>query len=510
VFRTSSLPALAACLLAACGPGETASPAARAAFLTVENLTGDPSLDWMSRALPAIAVAQLAGGARVAAFTAHTVPEAHAGVASQLVHGTLDRRAGKLRAEFFVEDARSHRMVRTAAFEGLGVLETADRLAKWFDPSAGPFSSTNPEAVEAWGRQDFARAVELDPDFGAAWFGWAQAERERGQPGAALEIAARALARPGLRSPLDQANLRVLEATLRGDSAARDGALADLLRLTPHDAQLARSLAESAFNARRFRQAAEFFQAAIRANPSDRLAYNLLGYALAFQGDLDGARRAFEEYAKEPGERANALDSEGEALFLHGRFAEAERYFLDAHEADPARHQGDDLRKAAYARWLAGDLAAADRLFERYLQFMSAARDQAIEWRRAAWLYSTGRQSHAMDLLAGVRGPAEATAKAQLEIWRNPERVPSDVEELARIYEQTPPGQDGLMQVLYARALLRSGRREEAARLLSLYPLPGTGDPLLQSLVFPLYLELRAELGRQGAGYRQAIVRPIL
>lgn len=487
---------LAACALAACGPAQEPPPAPRLAFLTVENLTGDSGLDWMSRALPAIAVAQLAGGARVAAFTAHTAPEAHAGGATQLVHGTLDRRAGKLRAEFSVEDARTHQVIRSGAFQDLDALETASRLAKWFDPGAGPFSSANLEAVEAWGRREFARAVELDADFGAAWLGWAQTEMARGQRQAALDIATRALARPGLRSPLDQANLRVLEATLRGDEAARSRALTELLRLAPHDAQLARSLAESAFNARRFSEAAEFFRTAIRANPSDRLAYNLLGYALAFQGDLEGARRAFQEYAKDPAERANALDSEGEALFLHGRFAEAERYFLEAHQADPARHQGDDLRKAAYARWLAGDLAEADRIFERYVQFMSAAKDQAIEWRRAAWLYSTGRQSQAMDLLAGLRGPAEGPAKAQLELWRNPERVPSDVEELARIYERTPPGQDGLMQVLYARALLGSGRRQEAARLLALYPLPGSGDPLLQSLVFPLYLQLRAEVTR--------------
>jgi hypothetical protein len=54
-----------------------------------------------------------------------------------------------------------------------------------------------------------------------------------------------------------------------------------------------------------------------------------------------------------------------------------------------------------------------------------------------------------------------------------------------------------VVRVFYARGLLKAGRKAEAEKLLELWPLPDSGEASLQPLLFPLYLELKKELGKQ-------------
>jgi hypothetical protein len=50
-----------------------------------------------------------------------------------------------------------------------------------------------------------------------------------------------------------------------------------------------------------------------------------------------------------------------------------------------------------------------------------------------------------------------------------------------------------LARTFYAAALLRAGRREEARKLVALWPLPKAADSL-EALMYPTFLELRREL----------------
>lgn len=487
-----------AALLAACGPGSEESSLRRVAFLPAENLSGDASLDWIASALPAIVAARLAGSGNVVPVVANSVHDAYQAGATRLVHGYFDRRGGRLHFDFSTEDSGTHKMIRTLAADGQP-LEVAGQLVASLSPSAGPFSSANPDAVEAWGRREYERAVALDPDFGAAWLAWAQTQAAAGQTDAALETASHALDRSGLRSPIDQANLRVLAATLRGDPAARRDALAGLLRLLPNDSNLARTLAEEAMAARHFDESVRFYRQVIRLDPDNAEVQNLLGYALTFAGDLPAARQAFDAYAKFPGHEANALDSQGEALFLTGQFAAAETYFLQAHAKDPNLLQGSDLLKAAYAQWLAGDLAKADATFARYMDYRMQQNDSAVGWRQAVWLYATGRRQEAMTTLEALQGPTAQLAAQQLAVWRSPQPLPEDLNQLEQLYQRTPPSRDGLVRVFYARALLQAGKRDQARDLLKLYPLPESGDALHQSFMYPTFLDLKKQLQQSPA-----------
>src|SRR5207344_1882048 len=96
------------------------------------------------------------------------------------------------------------------------------------------------------------------------------------------------------------------------------------------DPSLYEALGESEMKARHYAAAASAFSKIIELDPENVGALNSLGYADAFAGDLDGARRTFEDYGRQPGQRPNSLDSLGEVFFMRGKFTEAEKYFLDA------------------------------------------------------------------------------------------------------------------------------------------------------------------------------------
>jgi tetratricopeptide (TPR) repeat protein len=420
--------------------------------------------------------------------------DAYASGATQLVHGYFEKRGRDLHFEFVIEDAQTHKTLQTVAGDG-EMLAVFDRLARQIDSSAHPFSSTNPQAVAAWAHGEFENAVSLDPDFGAAWLSWAQARVAARDQQQASEIVVRALQQRELRSPVDRAHLEFVSATLRQDEPAQQRTLTALVQLTPHDLALLRRLASGEMNARRFSEAAKYYGAILQESPDDLDTWNQLGYAQAFAGDVGSALKSLERYARDPAHAANALDSQGEVSFLNGRFVEAEKYFLEAHAKSSALLGGGDLLKAAYARWLQGDLAGADQLFVRYLTFRTQQNDVLVPWRQAVWEYSTGRSDPAIARLSSVTGPVANIARAQIAIWKDPSKLPRDPATLKQAYQRTPPASDGITRVLYAAALAEAGQKDEARKLLAVWPLPGLeGDPLLQSFLFPKYLELKREL----------------
>ncbi len=477
----------------------------RVAFLPFENLTGDPALDWISSAGPTILNDELLGG------TAHAVPvqamalrDAYASGATRLVHGYMEKPRGSnsqgsnsrdsFHFEFMVEDAQTHKALQTLASDG-DPLPSLDGLAKQIDPAAHAFSSTNPQAVTAWASGDYEKAVSLDPGFGAAWLSWVRARVSAGDTPKATEIVAQALGQPSLQSPVDRAQLEFLSATLRQDDPGQEQALAALARLMPHDLALLRQLAAREMNARRFSESARYYQAVLQEDPDDIDTWNLLGYAQAFAGDLESALKSFERYGRDPAHAANAQDSAGEAAFLNGKFAEAEKLFLAAHAKSSALLGGVDLLKAAYSHWLQGDLPGADKLFLQYVAFRTEQKDVLVPWRQAVWEYSTGRSDAAIARLSNVTGSIENVARAQLALWKDLSKLPQDPAALKQAYERTPPTGDGIPRVFYAAALAEAGQKDEARKLLAFWPVPGLeNDPLLQSFVFPKYLELKREL----------------
>jgi tetratricopeptide (TPR) repeat protein len=467
----------------------------RIAFLPFHNLTGDAAFDWVSNAGPAILSEELAGAAHVSPLRAQSVGTAVLQDATQLLHCTYSRRGTALRLDFALEDAEHHRMIKTGSAEGT-LLFAVNTLALKLDPAARPFSSANADAVMAWGRGELERAVTLDPDFGAAWVSWISQSAESSKRDVAAALAERALARASLRTAFNKAQIQLASAILHNDEAARGAALSDLSRFSPNDVGTLVELGLIEQRRRRYSAATLLYQRALAIDPGSATALNGLGYAQGENGDLEAAKKTLELYGQRPDQANNALDSLGEVYFMNGRFADAEKYFLQASARDPNFLNSAPLMKAAFARWLGGDLAGADALMAKYLDFRAKQNDSLVAWRRAFWQYATGRSEQALAALEQAPPDQAATIERQRSVWRGEVRPPEDLSQLKALFESTNPAADGLARTLYAAALARAGKAQEARALLKLWPLPDSpGDPLFQSLLYPKFLELRKTLG---------------
>jgi Flp pilus assembly protein TadD len=480
--------------LAACSRAPD-SAVQRTAFLPFANLTGDTSLDWIASEAPAIIASQIASSATLVPLRVETLSDAYRARATRLVHGYFTKRGDVLRFEVDVEDAARHHMVKNTLADG-SVLDAMNSVAKSLDPAAQAFSTSNSGAVAAWGRHDYEQAVMLDPDFGAAWVAWMQTLADQGNATGAIEVARRALERPSLRNALDRAQIEVASATLRQDSSGRSKALTTLTRLEPADTSVIDALAQNELNARHFANAIEQYRKLLLLDPANSAAMNTLGYAEAYTGDVDAARKALEEYGRQPDQKLNSLDSIGEAYFMNGRFADAEKFFLQAYQADQTFLGGAELNKAAYARWLGGDLTGADAIMQQQLSRQASLHDPLVTWREAVWEYATGRREQAMVKLASAPAASKEVAERQMAVWRGAVKVTRDLSALKQLYERTPPTADSQVRTFYASALVAAGKEEEARPLLALWPMPDSGgDPLLQSLVYPMFLEARRAVG---------------
>src|SRR5258708_17890264 len=249
----------AAALLALTGCSRAPQPVMqRIAILPFENLTGDAAFDWIRSAGPVILSEEVSGAAHLSPLRVPTVSEATLAGATRLLHigyskPAYSKRAGSpdggskdsaaLHFEFAIEDAGRHKMVVTGALDG-AVLFAMNTLARTLDPAARPFSTPNQEAVAAWGRLEFERAVMLDPDFKTAWTTWAEQLARSGTPAQALVLAERALSRASLRSPLSKAQIQLQAAVLRKDERARIAALTTLAGLAPNDTGTVMALTE--------------------------------------------------------------------------------------------------------------------------------------------------------------------------------------------------------------------------------------------------------------------------
>ena len=435
---------------------------------------------------------ELAGSARVKAVGVGSVADARVLGVPQALHTYFTREHGKLRVHFEMEDTASLRIEPAALTSGT-LLGAVDDLVRRLDPKARGFSTSNPLAVEAWGQGAFEHAVELDPDFGAAWLSWVRTLAQSGKADDAVQIADRGLARKTLRTDWSRGELRVLIANIRKDIPGRAAALSDLANLAPSDAAALFAAAEAQGLARDFQASADLYRKTLAVDPSNVAAMNALGYTEGYLGDVEAARKTFEDYGKLPGSRVNSHDSLGEVYFMNGRFREAEKEFAQTVALDPNFLRGATMVKAAYAHWLAGDRTGADAMFQKYVAAIAKSNVPLAVWRQSAWLYATGRQDQAEALL--MKAPPDDRIRQQLTIWKNADRLPFGLEALRTIYLSTTPAQDGIERALYAAALIGAGKEAEARTILKRWPLPeNSSQPEIDTIVFPRYLALRKKL----------------
>jgi Tfp pilus assembly protein PilF len=312
-----------------------------------------------------------------------------------------------------------------------GLLSATGQLAHNLDPSAQPYASSDLTAIRAYtearfdadfasARSQLEQAVARDPGYGPAWVALAQRSAAAGDVAAARQVVEKALA--AKVGETDRVRLQALDAGFRGDESGREQAFAKLSQMDPGDVNLMLNVAGAAYRDRRFPDAVAAYQKAAAAAPDQVGTWNLLAYAQAYAGDFEGAKASLEKYRQLAPSDPNQLDSLGDIHYLFGRFADAEKYYLEAAGRSSAFLGGGPLHKAAEARWIAGDQAKADELERRYLDARQKASDPLVGYRDAQWKYLTGRQTDgvaALDAAArSMSGDAAALARAELAAWR--------------------------------------------------------------------------------------------
>jgi tetratricopeptide (TPR) repeat protein len=431
----------------------------RIAILRFENLGADPSADWIGRAFAEIVTAELTGapglyaipggrvhavaaglGARPAVapgISAERTPALAAG-ATEIAYGQYAVRGGTLEVRVTVEDELTGKMtvLNPVSAPAGDIVSAATAVARQISTHVTPYGTKNPQVVQAYvdalegiGREnaaeDLEKAIAADPNFGPTYRQLAQLKARQNDLAGAREVLDRALTRGNAIPDSDRAFLQLEDAVLSNDTAARLNALAALAKANPNDPETWHELAAAAVATRRYAQAVEAYRKAVAIQPDNPEFWNQFGYAAAYAGDAATATNAIERYRKLAPDSPNPLDSLGDVNLIAGHLHEAEEYYREAAKKYPAFYAGLDFLKAALAHLMTGDVSGADALAQQYFDARIAAKDPAVDYRKAQWAWISGRRKSACAKLeqvarAAETGPARNIAShayTELAMW---------------------------------------------------------------------------------------------
>lgn len=508
----------------------------RLAVLPFENLSGDPSLEWVGPALREGIVLQLNTLPHLRAGMFQNARDAASARAKIVVTGYFVRTGSRLRLE--AEQRRTdtgkvlaqRRLESPAGSEG--VLPLCAELARWLDPGAPPLETSSPGALRALaeGRtsptltaalEAFERGAQADPGFGPLYIAWAQALLQYNQSAAALGVLRRAQ-ELGERIPARRrAEIAMLRARVEGDRAALRKAAAELAATTPSDTGLQVELSRLEAAEGNYDAGAQRLRRAVQVDPEEPSAWNDLAYAEARLGRRTEAQAALVAYQRLAPREANPLDSLGDICYHFGEFEAAAKAYQEAFDRDPSFLGGATLYKAARAKLMLGDLPGAREILRRYLELRRRGGDPLADFVHADWLYLAGEREEGrrtMEALAGSgAGEVSELARSRLALWNLTSGRKDEAVGLARGVlqrSQAPaarsaallvmvvagaPGWEGVPEGpfrslgLACRALL-DRRYDQAAQILK--PLHRATDPLSQDQLGALLAWALIEAGQ--------------
>ncbi len=363
--------------------GRSAAPAAPKALAVVEfeNLSGDPSLDWLSDGLVEVLTTDLAQakqlevisterlrslihrrvkeGARLPADQAHDVAqEAHA---DWFLSGALLKVGAGLRLDLRVQDTSTGQVLFADKVEGenpqavfaMADQATAGILGQLVPGGAASTSSaamltSNIEALHAYeegldyvdrlildkAAASFRRAVELDPQFAMAHFQLSAAQT--GDDVQARREIARAAELAGHLPRQQQLEIEAGRLGRDGRFDEADRILDTARREFPRDIGVRNDLATQMLFEWRYTDAIGPSEEVIRLDDRQAGAYNALAYGYAWQGEIQKALAAIDKYAAlEPPNDPNPIDSHGDVFAMNGRFEEAIPFYRKNQDLNP-------------------------------------------------------------------------------------------------------------------------------------------------------------------------------
>jgi hypothetical protein len=428
-------------IMAACSAKKENEPPARYAVLRLENLTSDPSLNWIGRAASEVLIREIGALPSSSIYAANENfgrrPVSAPGVSTELtdallaganrvITGYYEMNRGSLTFHLVEEEARSGKRLGDFSAKG-AVLDACAELARQLTASPKPYATKSQAALQNYAQgletddphaNFYQAATAADPNYSDAYLAWGETALAYKKADTVAHVLAEAEAHHA--DPAVIARLKLAEATAFNDASARTAALKQIVETDPGNLKAIQALGEEEMAQHRFTEAAAAFgQGASNVRPD---LINMKAYALMFAGDEKGALDAVHEYQKAAPQDANALDSEGDIHYFFGYFSEAEKLYLASESRNPHFNQGGEVWKAARAHLMTGDIAGASAIFDRYREEREVAKDPAVTFRKAEWQFLTGDREAG---LAGMRqlassatsGALKTLALTQAAIW---------------------------------------------------------------------------------------------
>jgi serine/threonine protein kinase/tetratricopeptide (TPR) repeat protein len=431
------------------------------AVVGFENLTGEPSYDYLKKAIPNLLITSLEQSkyidvtswerlADLAGFEDRDVVTAgerdawfdicrREGV-DIIVLGSFTKADSMFATDAKVYDVPTKNLLKSAGARGEGVgsilRSQIDELSRQISQGAGlseraaarhakPITEVATGSMEAYeyllkgqesferynfdeARQAFEKAVEKDPSFALPHFyltrvysGMAEAPKAA----KALEQFKK-LSKSSPGKGKDALYVTALSALVEKDMNGYVKGLREVIKADPKDKRAHADLAWFYKNDKKYAEAVAEFEKALAIDPNFGYALNLLAYTFGEMGEKDKALKTFDRYAAvQPGE-ANPLDSMGDLYFLTGEVDKARAKYQQALAIRP---DFASAWKLAYLYAMDGDYDASLRWVDHII---AQARNDGMRADGHQWkgfYYSLmGRVDEAL----GELGTAESLAKA--------------------------------------------------------------------------------------------------
>lgn len=498
----SSLAVSALVVICACSQKAPESTFDRVGVLPFDNLSTSPELEWIGVFAPLAITTETMGAERMLAIPATGAFDLARVRATRALRGYYQVEGSRLHVHATLTDVRTAKTLRTFHHSGAlseGPLPVMDALSRDLAGRARPYPSSNRTAVADLGNallvsdpatraQMLEAAWRKDSSLSDAALEAAQARLASGDSASAVKLLQAVAA--GADSP-QATQARIL---LARDSASLQSALEQAVRYSPRNADFLSQLGQIATRNRDYAAAETWFRKALAVEPDFAGLWNMLSYAQAYAGRTQEALISVERLRAAAPQDPNSYDSGGEINWMAGHFDQAYKRFLDAQQKEPLFQGGLEFAKAAFSRLMAGDIAGADQLFDKYLESRRAAADPIVDLRHAHWMYLTNRKQQAFEEAAKIQaagGELASRAASFQAIWMLQEKRKPEAQAMAAAARALArsPGSAGMATIAGLLASPSAPPAQWQARARALFP-PNTPPNISQAaLAYALFLD---------------------
>ncbi len=237
-------------------------------------------------------------------------------------------------------------------------------------------TTSSEEAYQAWrrglenerrfyfkeARVDFARALQIDPQFAMAMIGLARNSEKPQQ----IALTRRASRERDRLTEHERLHVDMQQAMIDMDQKRYVETAKKIHEKYPSDIRAAMVLARQQIDTGRMDDAFQIFGELLAVEPNNADAYNQIGYYYGYRGDYDRAIENLKKYQFMAPAQANPYDSLGEIQAYSGRYDEAIANCRKALALKPDFFESYNHLGIAYEG--KGDIAAAIENYERASQ----------------------------------------------------------------------------------------------------------------------------------------------